>query len=118
MISGKFAGETAIIALNKGDFSEDCLIKYQEKLEHSFVMKDLYAYRNLMDVMHDKKTVFMDIYFKKINSFFEMFTSVNGVPKRELYRKFIIEFIKERGIKGLFSDGWAVLKLIWSVLIK
>ena len=71
-----------------------------------------------MDVMHDKKDIFMNIYFKKINAFFEMFTSVNGIPKRELYRKFIFGFIKERGFCGLLSDVWAVLKLVWSVLIK
>ena len=60
----------------------------------------------------------MDIYFKKINAFFEMFTSVNGVPKRELYRKYIWEFIKDRGFFGIISDGFAVLKLVWSVLVK
>ena len=118
MISGKIAGETAVVALTKGDYSENTLSRYQEKLEETFVIKDLYAYRNLMDVMHDKKEIFMDVYFKKINAFFKMFTSVNGVPKRELYRKFIFGFIKERGLGGLISDAWAVFKLVWSVLIK
>ena len=118
MFSGKISGETAVVALTKGDYSENTLSRYQEKLEETFVIKDLYAYRNLMDVVHDKKEVFMDVYFKKINAFFEMFTSVNGVPKRELYRKFIFGFIKERGLGGLISDAWAVFKLVWSVLIK
>ena len=118
LISGKFAGETAVEALNKKDFSAKTLKEYDKKLRKSFVIKDLYTYRNLMDVMHDKKTIFMDTYFKKINAFFEMFTSVNGVPKRELYRKFIFDFIKERGFFGLCSDFWAVVKLVWSVLIK
>ena len=118
LISGKFAGETAVEALNKKDFSAKTLKEYDKKLRDSFVIKDLYAYRNLMDVMHDKKTVFMDTYFKKFNEFFEVFTSVNGVPKRELYRKFIIDFLKERGFFGLCSDCWAVIKLIWSILVK
>ena len=118
LISGKIAGETAVEALNKKDSSAKTLREYDKKLRKSFVIKDLYTYRNLMDVMHDKKIIFMDIYFKKINAFFEMFTSVNGVPKRELYRKFIFDFIKERGFFGLCSDFWAVVKLVWSVLIK
>ena len=118
MISGKIAGETAVVALTKSDYSENTLSRYQEKLEETFVTKDLYAYRNLMDVMHDKKEIFMDVYFKKINAFFEMFTSVNGIPKRKLYRKFIYEFIKERGFWGLLLDAWSVFKLMWSVLIK
>ncbi len=118
MLSGKIAAETAIIALTKKDFSKKFLSKYKKNLEKTFIMKDLYAYRNLMDIMHDKRKIFMDIYFKKINAFFEMFTSVNGVPKRELYRKYIWEFIKDRGFFGIISDGFAVLKLVWSVLVK
>ena len=118
MISGKLAGETAVVALSKKDTSEDTLARYQEAMEKSFIMKDLYTYRHLMDIVHDKKEIFLDIYLKKVNAFFEMFTSVDGTPKRELYRKFIINFLKERGIKGLCSDMWAVLKLVWSILVK
>ena len=118
LVSGKIAGETAIKALNKGKFDKKALSEYKKNLEKTFVLKDLYTYRNLMDVMHDKRTVFMDIYFRKINAFFEMFTSVNGIPKRKLYRTFIWEFLKERGIFGLCSDVFAVIKLVWSVLVK
>lgn len=118
MLSGKYAGETAIIALGKKDVSENSLIKYQEKIEKSFIMKDLHTYRNLMGIIHNKKDVFLGYYLKKINAFFEMFTSVDSTPKRELYRKFIINFLKQRGIKGLFGDAWSILKLIWSILIK
>ncbi len=118
MISGKLAGETAVVALSKKDTSEDTLARYQEAMEKSFIMKDLYTYRNLMDIVHDKKEIFLDIYLKKVNAFFEMFTSVDGTPKRELYRKFIINFLKERSIKGLCSDAWAILKLVWSILVK
>ena len=118
LISGKIAGETAIKALNKGVFDKKILSEYRKNLEKTFVLKDLRTYRNLMDVMHDKRTIFMDVYFRKINAFFEMFTSVNGIPKRKLYRTFIWEFLKERGIFGLCSDAFAVIKLVWSVLIR
>ena len=37
MISGKIAGETAVIALGKQDFSETALSHYQEELENSLV---------------------------------------------------------------------------------
>lgn len=118
MISGKLAGETAVVALSKKDYSEDALARYQDSVEKSFITKDLYAYRELMDIMHDKKDVFLDVYLRKVNAFFEMFTSANGIPKRKLYRDFIWNFLKERGFKGLCCDAWAVVKLIWSVLIR
>ena len=44
MVSGKIAGETAVVALNKEDFSENSLSRYQEKLEGTFVIKDLHTY--------------------------------------------------------------------------
>ena len=118
MISGKIAGETAILALGKKDFSEKMLSRYQKNLSKTFVLKDMYSYRSLMAVMHKKKGVFMDVYFRKINAFFEMFTSVNGVPKRTLYRKFIFDFCKERGLFGLISDFAGIIKLLWEVLVK
>lgn len=116
MISGKLAGETAIIALGREDYSENTLAKYQEKLEESFIMKDLRTYRDLMDVMHDKSEDFLGYYPKKINSFFEMFTSVNGIPKKDLYWKFIKSIFKDRCLSALFSDFTSIIKLLWSIL--
>lgn len=62
MISGKIAGETALKALARGDFSEKMLSRYQKELENSFVMKDLKTYRNLMDEAHNRSESFMDYY--------------------------------------------------------
>lgn len=118
MISGKLAGETAVVALSKGDFSENALNRYTEELENSFVMKDLKTYRELMDIIHTRKESFLKYYLQKVNSFFEMFTSVNSVPKRTLYWNFIKNFFKDRSLKELFKDAWAIIKLLWSIMIK
>ena len=117
MISGKLAGETAIEALNKGDFSKKTLSHYEKKLKKSFVMKDMYTYRDLMDIMHLRKKAFLSYYMKKINAFFEMFTSVDGVPKKEHYQKFIKSIFTDRSIVELFKDVWALVKLLWSILL-
>lgn len=118
MISGKLAGETAVTALNKGDFSEKMLLKYPEALEKSFIMKDLHAYRNLMDEAHNRSESFMGYYLKEVNSFFNMFTTVDSIPKRQKFRKFIFDFIKKRNIIELFKDALSAFKLFWSILIK
>lgn len=118
MISGKIAGETAVVALSKGDFSENSLISYQQELEKTFVIKDLQTYRDLMEVIHIQKNSYLDYYLKKINAFFEMFTSVNSTPKRELYRRFIISYFKERNLIQILKDFWYAVKLLWGILIK
>ena len=118
MISGKIAGETALSAIRQKDFSEKTLAKYQEDLEKSFVMKDLKTYRNLMDEAHKRSDSFMGYYMKEINGFFNMFTTVESIPKREKFRKFIKDFICQRNILELFKDAISGIKLLWSILIK
>ena len=116
MISGKLAGETAIRAIDKNDFSSSQLSIYQKKLENSFVLKDLKTYKDLMDIMHVRKDSFLNYYLKKINAFFEMFTSVDSVPKRKKYWDFIKSIFTERKIGELFRDVVSVFKLLWGIL--
>ena len=118
MISGKLAGETAVIALGKQDFSETALSHYQEELENSFIIKDLRTYQDLMGGIQERVEEFLGYYPKKINSFFEMFTSVDSIPKREKYHKFIKSIFTDRKISELFKDFWTAVKLLWSILIK
>ncbi len=118
MISGKIAGETAIKALIKADFSEDMLERYQKELEKSFIMKDLRTYRNLMDEAHARTDSFMGYYLRAVNGFFHMFTTVDSIPKRQKYWKFVFDFIKKRHIMELFKDAFSIIKLLWSILIK
>lgn len=116
MISGKLAGETAIVALDKSDFSTNTLALYQKKLENSFVMKDLKTYKNLMDIIHTRAKSFLGYYPEKIAEFFKMFTAVDSVPKRQKYHGFIKSIFKDRSISELFKDAWALLRLVLGVL--
>ena len=116
MISGKIAGETAVIALGKQDFSENALSHYQEELEDSFIIKDLRTYKDLMSGVGERAEEFLGYYPQKINSFFEMFTSVDSMPKREKYHRFIKSIFTDRKLTDLFKDAWAAVKLLWSIL--
>ena len=117
MISGKLAAETAVEAFEKGDFSRKTLKNYEKKLQNSFIMKDLKTYCKLMPIAHERKKAFMSYYLKKINSFFEMFTTVDGIPKRENYHKFIKSIFSDRKFSELLKDVWALIRLVWSILI-
>lgn len=116
MISGKFAGETAIEALKKGDFSANTLALYQKKLENSFILKDLKSYKDVMDIVHHRAPSFLGYYPHKIEEFFKMFTSVDSVPKRTKYHRFIASIFTDRSLSELFKDAWAFVRLIFGVL--
>ena len=118
MISGKLAGETAVVALGKKDFSEEQLSHYIEKLEDSFIIKDLKTYKDLMSGVAQREQEFLGYYPKKINEFFKMFSTTESIPKREKYHKFIKSIFTDRKISDLFKDAWAAIKLLWSILVK
>lgn len=116
MISGKIAGETAVIALGRKDYSEKSLERYQDSLESSFIIKDLRTYKDLMSTIHERAEHFLGYYPKKINAFFEMFTTVDSIPKRNKFREFIKSLFTDRKKSDLFKDAWKIFKLIWSIL--
>lgn len=116
MISGKMAAETVIEAINKKDFSANSLSLYQKKLENSFVLKDLKTYKDVMNIVHHRAKSFLGYYPKKISGFFNMFTTVDSVPKREKYHKFIKSIFTDRGIAELFKDAFAFIKLFLGVI--
>ena len=116
MVSGKLAGETALEAINKDDYSKNTLKQYKQKLDKSFVMKDLKTYKDLMTIAGKKSDSFMGYYLKSINAFFEMFTTVDSIPKKEKYHEFIKKFFKDRKISGILDDFYNGIKLIWSIL--
>jgi electron transfer flavoprotein-quinone oxidoreductase len=49
MLSGKYAAEAAIIAKARGDYSEDILKNYQQRLDNSFFMKDIKANKGMLE---------------------------------------------------------------------
>lgn len=116
MISGKLAGETAIESLNKKDFSANALALYQKKIENSFVLKDLKTYKDLMDIIHHRVESFLGYYPRKICGFFNMFTAVDSIPKRDKYRAFIKSIFTDRSISELFKDAVNLIKLAIGVL--
>jgi len=116
MISGKFAGETAIVALDKNDFSTNTLSLYQKKLENSFVIKDLKTYKDVIDIVHHRTESFLGYYLNKITEFFGMFTSVDSIPKRKKYHAFIKSIFTDRSLSELFKDAWSFIRIFFGVL--
>lgn len=116
MISGKYAGETALVALEKNDFSANTLALYQKKLEKSFVIKDLKTYKDVMDIVHHRAASFLGYYPQKIAEFFKMFTAVDSIPKRNKYHGFIKSIFTDRSISELFKDAASFIKIFLGVL--
>ncbi len=126
LISGKLAGQTALEALDKAGFNSmngcadeakiDKEIKnYKKKLKKSFILKDLYSYRNVIEKLYSRRESLSYYYPERIKEFFEIVTSANCVSKSSQFRKFAFNFIEKRAIKELFKDIFAFSKCAFDV---
>lgn len=115
LISGKLAGETALCALNNNDYSENTLSIYKKKLNESFILKDLYSYRNVINSLYERRSSLSYYYPYKIKEFFEIVTSANCTSKSSQFRKFLFDFVKDRNIKELLKDIYAFIKCAFDV---
>lgn len=108
MLSGKLAAETAIFALEKGDFSASTLSLYYKKLKESVVIKDLTTHKNTIPFLKKHINLLTEKYPELACEFFELLTVADQVPKKSKYRKFFAKIIKSGVIAksiplGLFA---------------
>ena len=105
--SGKLAARTYLDAKEAGDFSERMLSKYQENLEETFVLKDLKFYRNLPELLEEKRYLLTEYPQFIIDAMLEIYT-VDGTAKPEKFKK-IKEELKHRfGYLRLAKDIYTI----------
>ena len=117
MHSGKFAALAAIEAINKNDFSKNILKNYETMLKESFILKDLYSYRNVMSVIEANAPSFLGFYPKKINEFMKTFTATDSIAKKEKYREFLKKTMKEKSVWQFAKDGVNIARLALEAIL-
>lgn len=103
--SGRLAGETAVMAKQKGDFSKETLSFYKGKLANSFVLKDLQKYKEASDFFDHNKFMF-DLYPKLANNAAYEFLNIDGVPKKDKQHKILQMVTGERSKWEIAKDVW------------
>lgn len=101
--AGKAAGETAVEAHKKGDFSAATLSAYRKRLENTFVLKDLHQYRNMSRFLHEHPE-FMDVYPNFLNDALGMFFTGFGKPKKQLYSDILKSLTSRRPLLKAVGD--------------
>ena len=94
MLSGKLAAETAVFAIENGDFSAAALSLYYEKLKQSIVIKDLRTHYNTIPVLKRNIITITSMYPEFACQFFDILSNADGIPKRAKYRSFISKIFK------------------------
>lgn len=94
MLSGKLAAETAIFAIEKGDFSASTMSLYYKKLKNSVIINDLTTHRDTVKFLKKHISTITDLYPQLACEFFELLTLADQVPKKLKYRKFLAKLFK------------------------
>ena len=94
MLSGKLAAETAVVAINKQDFSSKSLSLYGKKLKESIVIKDLKTHKNSVDFVKKNINTITELYPDLVCEFFRVLHNASNEPKNEVYRKFLFRILK------------------------
>jgi len=106
MTSGVLAAETAIKALESGDYSAAKLSLYKKKLDASFVIKDMKTFKNAAGMMHLERL--FQTYPQVLAAVMEKLYRVDGVPRSKLLKLARKEALKEVGLTALLSDGFKI----------
>jgi electron transfer flavoprotein-quinone oxidoreductase len=106
MTTGMHAADTLVELKKAGkEFSKSNLKQYQDKLNESFVMKDLKKYKNMPDVFHTNPQFFND-YPEMLSKAARTMLTVDGVDKKSKEKEIRHEFRQRRSIFGLVGDAF------------
>jgi electron transfer flavoprotein-quinone oxidoreductase len=106
MVTGRMAAETVLEARAAGKPMTAATLKgYKDRVDASFVMKDLHKYRNLPKVFH-ANSQFFTAYPELLNSAAKTMLRVDGVDKRTKEREIFGSFRQRRSLFGMVGDAY------------
>lgn len=82
--SGVMAADTAVLALNENDLSENSLSRYERKLKESFVLPDMETFRHSREIFDRRR--FFTVYPRFMCELFDELFTVGDKPKEGLYK--------------------------------
>ena len=105
------AGETVVEAKKRNDFSSKTLALYREKLNASFLMKDLTDHKDV-EVQLRRHRAILDVYPRLLNGVMHEYFLVDGAPKRDHRKRILGRVRRERGYLNLLRDAFVIRKMI------
>jgi len=111
MVAGRIAGETAVLAHTKNDFTSNTLSEYSRRLEDEFLLKDLRQYRGFSKFL-ETHPQFMDVYPSFMNDAMGLWFSAFGKPKKQLFREIFQSLTKRRSMFHAAADMISMAKAV------
>lgn len=103
--SGEAAARAVVEARARDDFSRDGLRHYQDLLKHSFVLRELKAYRRAPRFLENKRI--FNAYPKLVTGLASDLFTVDGTPPVSLFKRILTQ-TRASGVSvtQALRDGW------------
>ncbi|HCA27918.1 MAG TPA: FAD-dependent oxidoreductase [Betaproteobacteria bacterium] len=106
MTTGRLAAETVVALMQESKpMTEANLAAYRNRLDDSFVMKDLKKYKEMPEIFH-RNNQFFTTYPELINRSAHTMLKVDGVDKKTKEREIFSSFTHKRSLFGLMGDAY------------
>lgn len=109
MISGRYAGQTAIEAKKANNYTATQLASYRKYLENCFVLKDLKKFRQIPHYIATNRQ-YLTVYPEIMNNALYKFFEVDGRPKEEHLKEIKDELFTRRGRIKLLRDLYGLYR--------
>ena len=103
MTAGKLAAETVFEAKKVGDFSKNVLRRYQSRIQNSYVLPDLYEYRDLASFFEKRPQLIKDLPDLFCQTMFDYF-SVDGHSKKSSKERILKNIFSHSGVRSLIRS--------------
>ena len=103
MTAGKLAAETVFEAKKVGDFSSSVLCRYQDRIQNSYILPDLYDYRNLASIVDKNPQLLQDFPDLFCQAMFDYF-SVDGRTKKSSKDAILKNILHHPGVRDLICS--------------
>ncbi|HDQ25396.1 MAG TPA: FAD-dependent oxidoreductase [bacterium] len=111
METGKIAGEAAVMAKEKNDFSSASTSQYEKRLKETFALKDMKKFRNLPKTLEHSPQLF-EKYPKIMEEFVRDMFTVDGEPKGKKQARLIKRLLKQESMFGFIKTALDVRRVI------
>ncbi len=112
--SGFHAAETIIEAKKNGDFSSESLASYEKRLKNSFVLKDLYNFKDVASFIHNHPE-FLTKYPEALIRMAERYFTVSGEPKEKILKQAVREFRSNVSLLKMVFDSLAMMRKVLGI---
>jgi electron transfer flavoprotein-quinone oxidoreductase len=110
-ISGKLAAQTALEALERGDFSARQMSTYVDRLQDSFIVQDLVGYSRVSRFAHEHPELFT-VYPRLLADAVHELMTVDSVPKRLKLLDVLRHARRRRPLLALAKDVAGALRAL------